>query len=63
MNFFKSKRWPFGDILLLKLYCVVLGIIIGGYISSVVKGYLWLFIIVAVVMAVRLCYFYFLKED
>lgn len=63
MRLFKSKRWPFGDIVLLKLYCLVLGIIIGAFISSVVKGTLWLFIIVAVVMAVRLCYFYFLKED
>jgi len=63
MNFFKSKRWPFGDIVLLKLYCVVLGIVIGAFISPVVKGYLWLFIIVAVVLAVRLGYFYFFKED
>ena len=63
MRFFKSRRWPFGDIVLLKLYCLVLGMIIGALLCSVVKGSLWLFIIVAVVLAVRLCYFYFFKED
>lgn len=63
MQLFKSKRWTFGDIVLLKLYCLVLGIIIGAFISSVVKGTLWLFVIVALAAAVRLCYVYFFKED
>lgn len=63
MNFFKSKMWPFGDIVLLKLYCVVVGIIIGAYIASFVKSYLWLFVLVAIILVVRLFYFYFVKND
>jgi hypothetical protein len=63
VNFFKSKMWPFGDIVLLKLYCVVVGIIIGAHIAAFVKSYLWFFVLVAIVLVVRLFYFYFFKND
>jgi hypothetical protein len=48
---------------LLKLYCVVVGIIIGAHIASFVKSTLWFFVLVAIVLAVRLFYFYFFKND
>ena len=63
MSLLKSKVWPFGDIVVLKLYCLVVGIIIGAHIAPAVKSYLWLFILVAILLVVRLFYFYFFKED
>jgi hypothetical protein len=63
MRLFKARLWPFWEIAMLKLYCVIVGMIIGVYIASAVKGYLWIFILVAVILAIRLCYFYFLKRD
>jgi hypothetical protein len=55
--------WSFGDIAILKIYCAVLGIIAGAYIASFVKSYLWLFILVAVVLLIRLVYFVFFKKQ
>ncbi|MCK4271463.1 hypothetical protein KAX22_02360 [bacterium] len=62
-RFMKSRMWSFGDIAILKTYCAVLGIIVGAYIASFVKSYLWLFILVAVVLLIRLVYFVFFKKQ
>ncbi|MFC1683097.1 hypothetical protein ACFL0G_02670 [Candidatus Zixiibacteriota bacterium] len=63
MRIFKATLWPFWEIAILKLYCVVVGVIIGAYIGSAVREYLWIFVLVAVILAIKLCYFYFIKKD
>lgn len=63
MRLFRATLWPFWEIATLKLYCVVVGMIIGAYIGAAVREYLWIFVLVAVVLAIRLCYFYFIKGD
>lgn len=63
MFLFKTKRWPFGDLVVLKIFCALLGIIVGAYVASFVKSYVLLFVLVVAILLVRLFYFYFLKEE
>ena len=63
MTLLKTKRWAFWDIAILKLFCLVMGGIIGAYIAPTVKALLWIFILAAVILAIRLFYAYFIKPD
>ena len=50
------------DFSVLKIELVILGMIIGAYISNFVKGYVWYFIIAFVVMDSWLMYKIFKKK-
>ena len=63
MRLFRATLWPFWEIALLKIYCVVVGMIIGAHIASVIREYLWVFLLAAIILAIKLCYFYFIKKD
>lgn len=55
------KKLNFWDIAALKLYCAIFGIIIGAYISSLVKQRILFFISLFVILGVRLTYKVFEK--
>jgi len=62
MRLFKSRVWSFWDAGWLKAYGFVVGLIIGAYLSPVVKEYVWLFIAVALILMIRILYVYFFKK-
>lgn len=59
MQLFRSKIWSVLDIGLLKWSCIVFGMIAGGYLSEVVKQYVWVFATAAIVLAIRPTISYF----
>jgi len=62
MTLLKTKRWAFWDIAMLKLFCLAMGCIIGAYLASTVKAFLWIFILAAAILGIRLFYAYFIKK-
>lgn len=62
MGIFKTKVWAPLDIGLLKWSCILFGMIVGAYISSFVKDFLWLFILLTIVLAIRPIYCYWFKK-
>ena len=62
MGIFKTKVWSPWDIGLLKWCCIFVGIIVGAYISSFVKDYLWLFILLTIAFAIKPIYSYWFKK-
>ncbi|MFA5780566.1 MAG: hypothetical protein WC947_10595 [Elusimicrobiota bacterium] len=59
---FKTKIWSPLDIGLLKWACILFGMILGAYLSVFVKQYLWIFVILWVVLAIRIIYSYWIKK-
>jgi hypothetical protein len=59
MNLFKTKVWSWLDIGLLKWSSFLFGMIIGAYLTGFVRQYVWLFLIVAILCAVRPAIAYF----
>jgi hypothetical protein len=53
MHFFAGKTWAFYEIVLLKIFCLLLGMILGSYLHLFVQAYLWLFVLVAIVAVIR----------
>jgi uncharacterized membrane protein YoaK (UPF0700 family) len=51
LNYFseKIKRFRLGDFSVLKTCCLVIGMILGAYVSNFVKENLYVFIMIAVV--------------
>lgn len=47
------KVWSNLDLGLFKWSCIFFGIIIGAYISQVVKDWLWIFILTAVALGIK----------
>lgn len=45
----KVKRFNLFDFSIVKIYCGVVGIIVGAYISNFVKDNLWVFMTIAVI--------------
>ncbi len=63
MGFLKPpKVWTNVDLGLLKWCCIFFGMIIGAYLSDVVKDYLWVFIIVTVALAVKPTIYYWKRS-
>lgn len=62
MGIFKTKVWSAVDIGLLKWCCVLFGMILGAYFSNFVKQYLWIFIALTIVFAIRPIYCYWFKK-
>jgi hypothetical protein len=62
MKIWKSKVWPPLDVVLLKWTCVFVGAIVGAFIPTFVRDHLWLFVIAAVLLAIRPTVSYF-RDD
>ena len=58
----KLKKFDMWDISVLKTYCMLIGIVIGAYISDFVKKYVWVFVIVILVLMTRLLKKMFCKK-
>ena len=59
MKLFRSKVWSPVDIASLKWSCILLGMIVGAYLSAFVKGYLWVFVIAAILLGIKRTVSYF----
>lgn len=62
MAIFKTKVWSWIDIAFLKWSSVLFGMAIGAHVSAFVKHYLWGFIILVIICALRPFYSYWVKE-
>ncbi|MFH1011440.1 MAG: hypothetical protein V1784_09445 [bacterium] len=56
MHFFAKKTWAFYEIVLLKVFCLALGMILGSYLRFFVQTYLWLFVLVVILAVLRPSY-------
>ncbi|MBW2976667.1 hypothetical protein KY347_04435 [Candidatus Woesearchaeota archaeon] len=52
-NITKFNAW---DIACIKVYCLLVGIVVGAYIAGFVKAYVWFFIAVIVLLVAKLLY-------
>ena len=55
----KIKSYNAWDIGVLKIFCVIAGMILGAYISNFVIQYLWWFIVIGLVLFILLVYKFF----
>lgn len=62
MKFFKEKKYSVMDIGLIKWSCILFGMVLGAYIADFVQSYVWLFIVIALLLAVKPLVTYF-KES
>jgi len=63
MGLLKPPRvWTNVDLGLLKWSCIFFGMIVGAYLSDIVKGYLWIFIIATVALAVKPTIYYWKRS-
>ena len=53
MKLFRTKTWSPLDIGSLKWCCVLLGMIVGAYLSEFTKHYVWIFAIAAILLAIK----------
>ena len=59
----KVKKLDFWDIGCIKWSCIFFGVIIGAYIADFTKQYLWLFIVLAILLAIKPLYKFFKKPQ
>lgn len=59
MDLFKDKNYSAIDIGLIKWSCILFGMVVGAYLSDFTLRYVWLFIMVAVILAVKPVVTYF----
>jgi len=59
MKLFRSKVWTPLDIVCLKWCCILIGMIAGAYFSDFTKRYVWIFIIIAILLAIKPAILYF----
>ncbi len=59
MNLFRDKKYSVLDIGLIKWSCILFGMVVGAYFSGFILRYVWLFIIVAVILAIKPVVTYF----
>ena len=62
MAIFKTKMWSAGDIVLLKWSCILFGMIIGAYLSNLVKQYLLIFIVLIILSGLKPLYSYWFED-
>lgn len=63
MKLFRTKIWHVLDIGLLKWSCILIGMIIGSYLSCFVKRHVWIFTIAAILLATKPAISYFTDEE
>jgi hypothetical protein len=59
MTLFKTKMWSWLDIALLKWSALFFGVVVGAYFQVFVRCYLWLFVVAALLLAIRPALHYF----
>ena len=62
MKLLKNKRWEWYDIALLKWCTFLFGMVAGAYFYSLIREYLLILLLVAVILAVRPAMAYFRDE-
>jgi len=62
MKLFKDKMYSVLDIGLIKWSCILFGMVLGAYLADFVLGYLWLFIVVALLLAIKPIISYFMEK-
>jgi hypothetical protein len=62
MKLLKNKIWSWCDVAFLKWSAFLFGMIAGAYFSAFIKEYLLLFLLVAIVLAIRPSIAYFRDE-
>jgi hypothetical protein len=63
MGLFRTKIWHWQDIALLKGSCILFGMIAGAYLTDFIESYVWLFLLAAVLCAVRPALRYFSSDN
>jgi hypothetical protein len=63
MRLLRTKVWSWVDIWALKWCALLFGMIAGAYLSDIVKQYVWIFLLVAVVLSIRSSIKYFGGKD
>ena len=58
----RTRAMSIWDIGVLKIYCVLFGMIVGAYVSTFVKGHVWWFVGVVLVLGIGLGYKWFTGE-
>jgi len=59
MNLFKDKKYSVVDIGLIKWSMILFGMVLGAYLSDFTLKYVWLFILVAAILAIKPVVTYF----
>ena len=59
MKLFRDKKYSVIDIGLIKWSFILFGMVLGAYFSEFTLRYIWLFIIVAVILAIKPVVTYF----
>ena len=59
MKLLRTTVWPWADVWMLKWSAFLFGIVVGAYLSDFVKPYVWIFAVVAVILAIRPTITYF----
>ena len=62
MRLFRTKVWSPLAIGSLKWCCILLGMIVGAYLSEFTKGHVWFFAIAVVLLAIKPMIAYFGKD-
>ena len=62
MKLFKDKMYSVLDIGLIKWSCILFGMVLGAYLADFVLGYIWLFIVVALLLAIKPIISYFMEK-
>jgi hypothetical protein len=62
MKLFKDKKYSVLDIGLIKWSCILFGMVFGAYLADFVLGYMWLFIVVALLLAIKPIISYFMEK-
>jgi hypothetical protein len=62
MKLFKDKMYSVLDIGLIKWSCILFGMVLGAYLADFVLGYLWLFIVIALLLAIKPIISYFMEK-
>ena len=63
VKLFRSKVWSPLDIACLKWCCILIGMIVGAYFSDFTKRYIWIFIITAILLAIKPMVSYFRNSE
>ncbi len=59
MRLLRTKVWYWWDVWMLKWCCLLFGMVVGAYIADIVKGYIWWFVVGAILLAIRPAITYF----
>jgi hypothetical protein len=63
MKLFKTKIWIWSDIVLLKWSVLLLGMVVGAYFADFIKQYILVFLLAAIILAIKPTFSYFKDEN